>query len=87
MSRSRNGRTVTVVPGVTPPIGGGFELRRRDFGFMPGEDIDLPLRGSQANLLRPRLSANGRFYLRMYDGATPSNYSVIEVAVEAWHRR
>jgi hypothetical protein len=30
--------TVTINAGVTPPTGGGFEIRRRDFAFMPGED-------------------------------------------------
>lgn len=31
-----NGGTVTVSAGITPPAGGGFEIRRRDFAFMPG---------------------------------------------------
>ena len=35
-----NGSTVTINTGVTPPAGGGFEIRRRDFAFMPGEDPD-----------------------------------------------
>ncbi len=76
-----NGRTVTVSPGVTPPSGGGFEVRRRDYAFMPGEDTDLLLRGSLANLMLPRLSANDRFYIRMFDGATPPNYSEFSAAL------
>jgi hypothetical protein len=76
-----NGNTVTVVPGVTPPSGGGFEVRRRDYVFMPGQDTDLLLRGSQANLILPRLTANDRFYLRMYDGDTPPNYSEFSAAL------
>ena len=36
-----NGSTVTVNTGVTPPSGGGFEIRLRDFAFMPGEDPTL----------------------------------------------
>lgn len=40
------GSTVTVSPGVTPPSGGGFEVRRRDYVLMPGEDPDLLLCGS-----------------------------------------
>lgn len=76
-----NGNTVTVVPGVTPPSGGGFEVRRRDYVFMPGEDTDLLLRGSQANLILPRLSADDRFFLRMYDGAAPPNYSEFSAAL------
>jgi hypothetical protein len=76
-----NGNTVTVVPGVNPPSGGGFEVRRRDYAFMPGQDTDLLLRGSQPDLILPRLSANDRFYLRMYDGATPPNYSEFSAAL------
>ena len=76
-----NGTTVTVSPGVTPPSGGGFEVRRRDYAFMPGEDTDLLLRGAQANLMLPRLSANDRFYIRMFDGATPPNYSEFSAAL------
>jgi len=81
ISITLNGTTVTVSPGVTPPSGGGFEVRRRDYAFMPGDDTDLLLRGSQANLILPRLSANDRFYLRMYDGATPPNYSEFSAAL------
>jgi hypothetical protein len=76
-----NDSVVTVSPGVTPPSGGGFEVRRRDYAFMPGEDPDLVLRGSQATLALPRLSANDRFYFRMYDGATPPNYSEFSTAL------
>ena len=39
-----NGSTVTVNTGVTPPSGGGFEIRTRDFAFMPGEDPVLVMR-------------------------------------------
>ena len=44
-----NGSTVTVNTGVTPPTGGGFEIRLRDFAFMPGEDPTLVMRGSEPN--------------------------------------
>ncbi len=76
-----SGSVVTICPGVTPPSGGGFEVRRRDYAFMAGEDPDLVLRGSQATLALPRLSANDRFYIRMYDGATPPNYSEFSAAL------
>ena len=66
---------------MTPASGGGFEVRRRDYAFMPGEDTDLRLRGSQANLVLPRLSANGRIYIRIYGGATPPNYSEFSAAL------
>ncbi|KAA6456046.1 hypothetical protein DYQ86_26585 [Acidobacteria bacterium AB60] len=73
--------TVAVSPGVAPPPGGGFEVRRRDYAFLPGEDTDLLLRGAEAQLVLPRLSANDRFYIRMFDGATPPNYSEFSAAV------
>ena len=70
-----NGSTVTVNTGVTPPAGGGFEVRLRDFAFMPGEDPTLVVRGSASNITFSRVSASDRFYIRMYDGSTPPNYS------------
>ncbi len=41
-----NGSTVTINTGVTPPAGGGFEIRLRDFAFMPGEDPSLVMRAT-----------------------------------------
>jgi hypothetical protein len=76
-----NGSTVTVNTGVTPPAGGGFEVRLRDFAFMPGQDPTLALRGSQPNLTLLRVSASDRFYIRMYDGSTPPNYSEFSTAL------
>jgi hypothetical protein len=76
-----NGSTVTVNTGVTPPSGGGFEIRLRDFAFMPGEDPTLVTRGSQPNLTFGRISPSDRFYIRMYDGSTPPNYSEFSMAL------
>jgi hypothetical protein len=76
-----SGSTVTVNTGVTPPSGGGFEVRLRDFVFMPGEDPTLVLRGSETNLTFSRVSASDRFYIRMYDGSTPPNYSEFSTAL------
>ena len=76
-----NGSTVTVNTGVTPPAGGGFEVRLRDYAFMPGQDPTLALRGSQPNLTLLRASASDRFYIRMYDGSTPPNYSEFSTAL------
>ena len=69
------GATVTVNAGVTPPTGGGFEIRRRDFAFQAGVDSDLVMRSATATMNFARESANDRFYIRMYDGSTPPNYS------------
>jgi hypothetical protein len=76
-----NGSTVTINAGATPPTGGGFEVRRRDFAFMPGNDPDLVMRASSPNMSIPRQSANDKFYIRMYDGATPPNYSEFSTAL------
>jgi hypothetical protein len=76
-----NGSTVSINAAVVPPAGGGFEVRRGDYSFMPGEDTGLVMRGTQQNLTFARESANDRFYIRMYDGATPPNYSEFSAAL------
>ena len=76
-----NGSSVTVNTGIAPPAGGGFEIRLRDFAFMPGEDPTLVMRGAQPNLTCLRVSASDRFYIRMYDGSTPPNYSEFSTAL------
>jgi len=76
-----NGSTVGISAGVTPPTGGGFEIRRRDFAFMPGEDPGLVVRATLPNMTFSRETANDRFYIRMYDGSTPPNYSAFSTAL------
>jgi hypothetical protein len=72
---------VTVTTGVTAPSGGGFEVRRRDFSFGPGTDPDLVMRAVVSTFEIPRATEADRFYIRMYDGATPPNYSEFSVAL------
>jgi hypothetical protein len=76
-----SGSSVTINTGVTPPTGGGFEIRLRDYAFMPGDDPTLVLRGSASTLTFSRVSAADRFYIRMYDGSTPPNYSEFSAAL------
>jgi hypothetical protein len=76
-----SGSTVTVNTGITPPTGGGFEIRLRDFAFQPGQDPTLVMRGSQPSLTFSRVSASDRFYIRMYDGSAPPNYSEFSTAL------
>jgi hypothetical protein len=76
-----NGSTVTINAGVAPPTGGGFEIRRRDFAFMPGNDLDLVMRATQPIMTFSRITANDRFYIRMFDGSTPPNYSEFSTAL------
>jgi hypothetical protein len=78
---SLNGSTVAINAGVTPPAGGGFEIRRRDFAFLAGEDPGLVMRATLPNMTFSRESTNDRFYIRMYDGSTPPNYSEFSTAL------
>ncbi|MFP5237177.1 MAG: hypothetical protein ACLGSD_14860 [Acidobacteriota bacterium] len=78
---SVTGNSITVNTGIAAPTGGGFEVRRRDHAFMPGEDPGLVLRASTTNMTFARESANDRFYIRMYDGAVPPNYSEFSTAL------
>jgi hypothetical protein len=76
-----NGAVVSVDAGISPPAGGGFEIRRRDFAFMPGEDPGLVLRGTSRTMTFARETANDRFYVRLYDGSNPPNYSEFSTAL------
>ena len=72
---------VSVSAGVAAPAGGGFEVRRRDFGFQAGQDVDLVIRSAVGNFDIPRATEADRFYVRMYDGATPPHYSEFSVGL------
>ena len=76
-----NGNTITINTGVAPPAGGGFEVRLRDSAFMAGSDPTLVTRSSTQTITFSRTSFADRFYVRMYDGSTPPNYSEFSAAV------
>ena len=76
-----DGSLVTINAGATPPTGGGFEIRLRDFGFMAGADPTLVMRSTQSAITITRQSVNDKFYIRMYDGSTPPNYSEFSTAL------
>jgi hypothetical protein len=78
---SMSNGSVTINTGATAPSGGGFEIRRRDNCFIPGTDPDLVMRGSQPNMTFSRVSSSDRFYIRMYDGSNPPNYSEFSAAL------
>ncbi len=78
---SLSGTSISIDTGMAAPDGGGFEIRRRDYVFMPGEDADLVMRGTQRSLTFSRQSANDRFFIRAYDGSTPPNYSEFSAAL------
>lgn len=76
-----SGDSIQVNAGTVPPANGGFEVRRRDWDFGPGTDSDLVLRSPVDNFTIPRESVVERYYVRMYDGSTPPNYSRFSSAV------
>jgi hypothetical protein len=48
---------------------------------MAGEDPDLVMRGPVPIMSFARENACDRFYIRMYDGSTPPNYSEFSAAL------
>ena len=48
---------------------------------MPGEDPDLVVRGPEPVMTFARENPADRFYIRMYDGSTPPNYSEFSTAL------
>jgi hypothetical protein len=78
---SITGSAIQIDAGVTPPSGGGFEVRRRDWSFAAGSGPDLVLRSPVPNFIIPRQATIERYYIRMYDGSTPPNYSRFSSAV------
>jgi hypothetical protein len=61
--------------GTSPPTGGGFEVRLRDFDFGAGVDQNLVLRSPVRSFSIPRTAQVERYYVRMYDASTPPLYS------------
>jgi hypothetical protein len=78
---SATGTALQVDPGMVPPAGGGFEVRRRDGNFGPGVDQDLVLRSPVRSFSIPREGQVEHYYVRMYDGSTPPLYSRFSSAV------
>lgn len=72
---------IQVAAGVSPPSGGGFEVRRRDWAFHPGTDSDLVLRSPVPNFTIPREAPIEQYFIRQYDGASPPHYSRFSSAV------
>ena len=72
---------ITLDAGVAIPAGGGVEIRRRDGTFGPGVDQDLVLRSPVRTVTIPRAAQMERYFVRLYDGATPPNYSRLSSVV------
>jgi hypothetical protein len=78
---SVTGSAIQIAANVAPPAGGGFEVRRRDWHFAPGQDSDLVLRSPVSNFAIPREAAMEQYFIRQYDSSTPPNYSRFSCAV------
>jgi hypothetical protein len=48
---------------------------------MAGTDPDLVMRSNTPTMTISRQTANERFYIRMYDGSAPPNYSEFSTAL------
>lgn len=75
------GSSIAVAAGATAPAGGGFEVRRRDWSFTAGTGADLVLRSPVPSFSLARQAVVEQYYIRMYDGATPPNYSRFSTAL------
>jgi hypothetical protein len=78
---SATATTLQVDAGVVAPVGGGFEVRRRDGDFGPGVDQDLVLRSPVRSFTIPRTAQVEQYYVRMYDASTPPLYSRFSSAI------
>jgi hypothetical protein len=76
-----SGSAIQLSANATLPANGGFEVRRRDWAFGPGTNSDLVLRSPVANFTIPREAAMEQYFIRLYDGSTPPNYSRFSSAV------
>src|SRR5580704_11249522 len=76
-----SGSAIQLSANATLPANGGFEVRRRDWAFGPGTNSDLVLRSPVANFTIPREAATEQYFIRLYDGSTPPNYSRFSSAV------
>jgi hypothetical protein len=73
--------TLSVKTGVAPPTGGGFEVRRSDYGWSVENDRNLVGRFTAQTFTLPRLSSSQTYYLRQYDAGTPPKYSRYSTAL------
>ena len=72
---------ISVNANVTPPAGGGFEVRSRDYTFGANTHEDLVLRSPVANFTITRSADEEQFYIRMYDGSVPPLYSRLSSSI------
>ena len=78
---SATAAVLSVDAGADPPDGGGFEVRRSDANFGSATTADLVLSSPVRGFSIPRAAFSERFFVRMYDGGTPRNYSPLSSVV------
>lgn len=66
---------ITVDTGCAAPAGGGFEVRRTDYGWGAENDRNLAGRFSSRGFTLARLSRAQEYYFRQYDSGSPRRYS------------
>ncbi len=67
--------TMSIDAGVTPPVGGGIEVRSSDFAWSAEGDTNLIGRFTTQSFTIPRLARSQTVYVRQYDSSTPRKYS------------
>lgn len=78
---SASASALSLDAGVDPPADGGFEVRRSDAYFGSATTTDLVLTSPVRGFSIPRLAFQERFFVRMFDGATPRRYSRVSSVV------
>lgn len=72
---------IQVNANVTPPAGGGFEVRSRDYTFGSTVHEALVLRSPVASFTITRSADEEQFYIRMYDASNPPLYSQLSSSI------
>jgi hypothetical protein len=73
--------TVTIDAGVTPPAGGGIEVRSSDSAWSMENDRNLLGRFTSRTFTVPRLGRAQTYFLRQHDASTPAKYSRYSAAL------
>ncbi len=73
--------TVEVDAGMSPPSGGGIEVRENDYGWGQANDRNLLGRFNTETFTLTRLAAVQDYFLRLYDNSSPPRYSRYSAAL------
>jgi hypothetical protein len=73
--------TVTIDAGISPIVGGGFEVRWTDAGWGQGNSRNLAGRFSGQTFTLPRLARIQNYFVRQYDASVPPKYSRYSTAL------